>query len=172
MPGLLALAAERGVRAHVLWLGDFVHEAELGAMLTQASVFVTPFDESTPTSVRAGSCSPAPSPDRCPHACMQSHLCPPVPRNEPACIACFARAARHMAQADAGPAAPLQGTLLMAMAHGLAVVSTPYHFALEVLHSGRGLLVPFADKGHRLAKAICRLLDDSELRSAMVSTTM
>ena len=32
----------------------------------------------------------------------------------------------------AGPGGP-QGTLLMAMANGLPVVSTPYHFALELL---------------------------------------
>ena len=64
----------------------------------------------------------------------------------------------------------LQGTLLMAMANGLPVVSTPYRFALEVLQQQRGLLVPFADEGPLLQEAICRLLDNEELRSSMVQS--
>lgn len=64
----------------------------------------------------------------------------------------------------------LQGTLLMAMANGLPVVSTPYRFAVEVLQQQRGLLVPFSDNGPLLQEAICRLLGDEELRSAMVQT--
>ncbi len=62
----------------------------------------------------------------------------------------------------------LQGTLLMAMSTGVPVVSTPYRFALEVLQQQRGLLVPFSDDGPLLQEAICRLLDDEDLRSAMV----
>ena len=63
----------------------------------------------------------------------------------------------------------VQGTLLMAMANGLPVVSTPYRFALEVLQpQQRGLLVPFSDEGPLLQETICRLLGDEQLRSAMV----
>ena len=47
----LRLASVLGVRKHMLWLPDFVHATELMHMLRRASVFVTPFDESTPTSV-------------------------------------------------------------------------------------------------------------------------
>lgn len=56
----------------------------------------------------------------------------------------------------------------MAMSTGVPVVSTPYRFALEVLQQQRGLLVPFSDDGPLLQEAICRLLDDEDLRSAMV----
>jgi glycosyltransferase involved in cell wall biosynthesis len=156
MPGLLALAAARGVRGHVLWLDGFVEQAELAAMLARAAVFVTPFDESTPTSV-----------------CFAFHLvfsgkgsmrdCLHAQRCEDCPSRCLARACgEQQCMLHA------QGTLLMAMAHGLPVVSTPYHFALELLQNGSGLLVPFADRGPRLARALCRLLEDAALRSAMV----
>ena len=57
----------------------------------------------------------------------------------------------------------------MAMAHGLPIISTPTHHALELLYNSRGLLVPYNDDGTALADTLNALLRSSSLRSMMVS---
>ncbi len=57
----------------------------------------------------------------------------------------------------------------MAMANGMPVVSTPYHFALEVIQDTNGIIVPYKDHNSTLlAKALSTLLEDDALRKEMV----
>lgn len=57
----------------------------------------------------------------------------------------------------------------MAMVNRMPVVSTPYHFALEVLQDSRGIVIPYNDyNGTMLTKALCVLLEDASLRDEMV----
>ena len=54
------------------------------------------------------------------------------------------------------------GALTFAIAAGCAVVSTPYRYAEDMLASGAGELVPFADPG-AVSAAVCRLIDNPAL---------
>ena len=58
----------------------------------------------------------------------------------------------------------------MAMAHGLPIVSTPTHHALELLSDSHGLFVQYEDDGTALAEALNALLGSSTLRNSMVSS--
>jgi glycosyltransferase involved in cell wall biosynthesis len=58
------------------------------------------------------------------------------------------------------------GTLAYAVGSGKAVVSTPYHYARELLADGRGLLVPSHDP-KALAQSISELLSDTSLRTGI-----
>jgi glycosyltransferase involved in cell wall biosynthesis len=57
------------------------------------------------------------------------------------------------------------GALTFGVAAGCAVVSTPYRYAEDLLSSGAGVLVPFADPA-ALREAISRFIDDPELLHA------
>jgi glycosyltransferase involved in cell wall biosynthesis len=57
------------------------------------------------------------------------------------------------------------GALTFAVAAGCAVVSTPYWYAVDMLGSGAGTIVPFDDP-HALASAVCAYADDPSALSA------
>ena len=59
----------------------------------------------------------------------------------------------------------MSGTLSYAMGAGLAIVSTPYLYARELLAGGRGLLVPPASP-EALAESLSALLLNPERREA------
>ncbi|KAK9820039.1 hypothetical protein WJX72_005392 [[Myrmecia] bisecta] len=50
MPGLLQLAETLGVAKHVLWLDQFITLEQLEALFVRATLYITLFDEITPTS--------------------------------------------------------------------------------------------------------------------------
>ncbi len=52
MLNLIRQAAALGIRNRVIWLDKFVATEELLTLFQCTSVFLTPFDEITPTSVR------------------------------------------------------------------------------------------------------------------------
>ncbi len=60
----------------------------------------------------------------------------------------------------------VSGTLTFALAAGCAIVSTPYQYAVDMLSSGAGLLVPF-DDAESLADALLQLLRDPAQLQAM-----
>ena len=60
----------------------------------------------------------------------------------------------------------------MAMANRMPVVTTPFHFALEVVQDSRGIIIPYEDhNGTLFAHAVSALLEDAALREQMVRTS-
>ena len=57
------------------------------------------------------------------------------------------------------------GALSFGIAAGCAVVSTPYWYAQDLLASGAGEIVPFADPA-ALAEAVCRYIEEPERLAA------
>ena len=57
------------------------------------------------------------------------------------------------------------GALTFGIAAGCAVVSTPYWYAQDMLGSGAGTIVPFADPA-ALADAVCRYIEEPEQLAA------
>ncbi len=55
------------------------------------------------------------------------------------------------------------GALAYAMGCGKAIISTPYHYAAEMLSNNHGRLVPFRDN-KAIARELLLLLEDNELR--------
>jgi glycosyltransferase involved in cell wall biosynthesis len=60
----------------------------------------------------------------------------------------------------------VSGTMAFALGCGLAVVSTDYAFAKEVLGNGRGLLAKTNDP-HELAVLINRIIEDKNLQNIL-----
>lgn len=56
------------------------------------------------------------------------------------------------------------GTLAYALASGKAIISTPYHYAEDLLGEDRGLFVPFQDS-KAIAEKLMLLLEDDNLRN-------
>lgn len=58
------------------------------------------------------------------------------------------------------------GTLAYALSSGKAIISTPYHYAQDLLGDDRGILVPFKDS-KAIAEKLILLLEDDNLRNRL-----